>query len=177
MELIEQYRNDPDYHAKCPLYTEDKRYVWSPVQILSYNPSTSKYVVRVMKNGAVKFVGRLSLMLKNEDESTFKSRLKQCKQLQKQVEEDVRFLKYLKSIDDSVVSDLPQWQRVNIVKRLGNSPHKSIVALKNQLMQQVESEYRLNMKKIYVLRQMEDPQNARKFIELRLTTRSLNDFG
>ena len=33
------------------------------------------------------------------------------------------------------------------------------------------------MKKIYVLRQMEDPQNARKFIELRLTTRSLNDFG
>ena len=55
--------------------------MWSPVQILSYDLGTSKYVVRVMKNGAVKFVGRLSLMLKNEDEGTFRSRLKQCKEL------------------------------------------------------------------------------------------------
>jgi dynein heavy chain len=118
-------RDDPGYHAKCPHYTRDKRYVWTPVQVIGYDEEGEKYMVRVIENNTVKYVGRLSLMMKNESEKNFKARLLQCKHLQKQAEDELRFYRYVDSLDDGLVATLPEWQLKRIVEAIRRSKRKA----------------------------------------------------
>ena len=46
--------------------------MWSPVEVLEYDEAEKKYMIKLMGNGAIKLVGRLSLLFNQEDSEKFK---------------------------------------------------------------------------------------------------------
>ena len=54
--------------------------------MLNYDPKTGKYYVKVLENGLLKFVNRLSLQFKDEDPQKFEERLNLTKDRQKKAD-------------------------------------------------------------------------------------------
>lgn len=106
-EWIEKCKNSPPPHAKSPVYV-DKKYTWVPVEVLSFDQEKKKYYVKVLENSQRKYVGRLSLLFNEEDPEAFQRRLDLCKDLQLTAEDELRFLKYVDSHENGLVSSLPR---------------------------------------------------------------------
>ena len=69
-----------------------------------------------MQNGLLKFVNRLSLQFKDENQEKFEGRLNLTKERQKNADQSIRLLKYIESVDDSKVAPISQ----NISENLKN---------------------------------------------------------
>ena len=62
----EKYVGTPPPHAKAPIYSKGE-YIWTDVELINFDKKTGKYYVKVIENGLLKFVNRLSLQFKDED--------------------------------------------------------------------------------------------------------------
>lgn len=69
-----KYIGTPPPHGKVPIYSGGE-YIWSDVELLNYEEKTGKFYVRVLENGLLKFVNRLSIQFRDEDPSKFEERL------------------------------------------------------------------------------------------------------
>ncbi|CAD8087288.1 unnamed protein product [Paramecium sonneborni] len=167
-EIIQQFKNDKSYHAKCPFY-EGNGYLWTEVQILDFDQIQQKYIVKIMKNDQVKTISRLSLMLKTENETEFNQRLQQCRILQKQAEEELRFFKYVNTIPDQLVTAMPIQTKINIKKKLKLNKQQHVD------FEQIEFEYKLFMKKFLTLQRMNQSEYIKDFIQNRIKMRNVND--
>ncbi|CAD8081115.1 unnamed protein product [Paramecium sonneborni] len=167
-EIIEQFKNDKSYHAKCPFY-QGNGYLWTDVQILDYDEQQQKFIVKILKNDQIKAVTRLSLMLKTENEADFNQRLQQCRILQKQAEEELRFFKYVTNIPDQLVTTIPVQTKINIKKKL------KLNKLQNIDFEQIDFEYKLFMKKFLTLQRMNSSDYFTDFIQNRIKIRNMND--
>ena len=74
------------------------------VELISFDEKNEKFYIRVLQNGLLKFVNRLSIQFKDEDESKFEERLNLTKERQKIADQSIKLLRYIESIDDNIVS-------------------------------------------------------------------------
>lgn len=160
-------------HAKSPIYI-NKRYLWAGVEILGWSKEMNKFLVKILLNGSEKYVSRLSLMFLTEDHSKFMERVQVCKQRQQRAEDEIRFFKYVESKNDQLVSSLDEETYKNILmktRKKKEEENQIIGRLINSLMEQVQMEYKLFMKKVVVLKEMLNAENLEKFKNLRIKLR------
>lgn len=143
--------------------------------MLAYEYKEAKYRVRVVATGQEKLVTRLSLLFFNEDPDKFKERVNQCKRRKEVVEAELRFTDLVDSVPTDQVSTLSKEHRFFFLsKSVRDSdkfdPDKIYVTFKN-LLRVVEEEYIRQMKKCVVLKEMEDPANFEKFMNLKVPIR------
>jgi hypothetical protein len=62
--------NTPPPHGKAPIY-QGGQYIWVDIELLNYDEKAGKFYIRVLQNGLLKFVNRLSLQFKDEDPAKF----------------------------------------------------------------------------------------------------------
>lgn len=84
-------------HALSPVF-DNGQYLWKPVEVHDYVAEQRKYKVKVLCTGQVKLVTRLSLLFFDEDPELFRKRVNNCKELQAQVEAELRFTDLVDSI-------------------------------------------------------------------------------
>lgn len=105
----------------------------------------------------------------------FKKRVNNCKQLQAQVEAELRFTDLVDSISSDQVSILSKERRHNCLNKCVRASDKfdpdKVYATFKHLMRVVEEEYVRQMKKCIVLREMQDPAKAEKFSKLKIPLR------
>ena len=63
-EWATKYIGTPPPHGKAPIYSKGE-YIWTDIELINYDPKTGKYYVKVLENGLLKFVNRLSLQFKD----------------------------------------------------------------------------------------------------------------
>ena len=63
--------------------------------------------MKVLENGLLKFVNRLSLQFKDEDSQKFEERLNLTKERQKKADESIKLLKYIENVNDRAVAPMP----------------------------------------------------------------------
>lgn len=78
----------------CPRYV-DRKYFWTPVDVLKYDKQNDKFLVQVHGQNIQKWVVRLSIKFNEEDLEAFKERVELSKQRQINAEDEKRFLKYV----------------------------------------------------------------------------------
>jgi dynein heavy chain len=174
-------------HARCPFYRNGK-YVWLPVKVLSYNDEEDRYLVKHVENGVQKYVERLSLLFDQEDKNQFKERIYQCKYYQRRAEDEIRFQNYAETIPLEKVSILSQKWIENILQKTLPSRRKvreeeqaMLISGGNRMIKTVEAEYVREMKKLFVLAEMQDKVKKDKFspmkIELRRDNKMVDYYG
>lgn len=104
-QWVAKYANTPPPHGKAPIY-QGGEYVWVDVELLSYDEKSGKFYIRVLQNGLLKLVNRLSIQFKDEDQGKFEERLNLTKNRQKNADQSIKLLKYIESIDDKSVAPL-----------------------------------------------------------------------
>jgi hypothetical protein len=153
-------------HALSPVY-DNGSYLWKPVEVYKYDSDEKKYFVKVMATGQEKLVTRLSLLFFDEDPEQFRKRVNNCKELQAQVEAELRFTDLVDSISSDKVSILSKERRYNFLNKCVRESDKfdpdRVYAAFKHLMRVVEEEYVRQMKKCIVLKEMQDPNMASKF--------------
>jgi hypothetical protein len=97
------------------------QYVWVDIELLNYDDKTGKFYVKVLQNGLLKFVSRLSLQFKDEDPAKFGERLNLTKERQKTADQAIRLLKFIEAIDDKTVSPMDQTTIENLKSRYGST--------------------------------------------------------
>lgn len=105
-EWLKKYLDEKPPHGQSPIYSNGQ-YIWTDIQLLNYDQASGKFYVKVLENGLLKFVNRLSLKFKDEDAANFEKRVELSKQRQRYAEEQTRLLKYINKIPDSLVSEVP----------------------------------------------------------------------
>eukprot|EP00825_Cyclidium_porcatum_P047874 TRINITY_DN786_c0_g1_i4.p1 TRINITY_DN786_c0_g1~~TRINITY_DN786_c0_g1_i4.p1 ORF type:complete len:916 (+),score=181.33 TRINITY_DN786_c0_g1_i4:48-2795(+) len=179
-QWVLKYKNTPPPHGQCPIYI-NKQYDFTQIEVKGYNEEKKKFIVKMLTNGQVKLVTRLSLIFKDENTEAFTQRKEFAKYLQKQANEEIRYYRYIDQQPSELVKGMKEeWKHEILDKlslkknRLTNQDKKANLKLDKQiqtLLTQVESEYTLFMKKCIVTEQMKDPENAKKFQELRLSNK------
>lgn len=182
-EILERCRAKPDQcHGLSPTY-EDYEYIWRPVYVLGYE--NKRWKVQMYTTGQVKFVTRLSLVFYEEDPQKFLQRVKNCKALQKQVNDELYFTNLVDSISPNLVSVLSKERRFNLLKKSMREKNdvgrEKVAETFKQLLRVVEEEYIRQMKKFIVLKDFLNPTTHGKYEELkvpvRLPTRSARYLG
>ena len=74
----------------------------------------------MLKDNSVKWVVRLSVMFKDEDQDAFKQRVELSKQRQQNAEDEMRFLKYVDSQPDKQASVLSPGLQNGIVRKVND---------------------------------------------------------
>jgi len=150
---------------------------------LEYNKELMKYKVNVTNKNITKWVVRLSIMFLSEDETLFKERIEQCKNLQSDSENEYRLRKYVENISIHNVSPLTKEIKARIFNRVVENNTRvdawnwteSFLSLKKEM----EDSYILNQKKYMVLNEMKDPKNHSKFtkekIPIKIKTEDVPD--
>jgi hypothetical protein len=69
-EWIKKYINTPPPHGKAPIYSKGE-YIWTDIELINYDEKSGKFYVKVLENGLLKFVSRLSIQFKDEDPAKF----------------------------------------------------------------------------------------------------------
>ena len=174
-EWLKKCKEIPPPHAVSPIYM-NKRYVWTGVEIVSFDKKLKKFMVKIMVNGNEKMVSRLSLMFKGEDHAKFMERVQLCKQRQQRAEDEIRFFKYVEAKNDDFVGFLDLEAKRNILAKTrkikkNEEESQQVTRLIDGLMKQVEMEYKLFMKKVVVLREMQEEDGGEKFRALRIRMR------
>jgi len=93
-EWASKYVGTPPPHGKAPIYHKGE-YIWTDVELINYDQKTGKYYIKVLENGLLKFVSRLSLQFKDEDPQKFEERLNLTKDRQKKADESIKLVKYI----------------------------------------------------------------------------------
>lgn len=83
----------------------------------------------MLQNGLLKFVNRLSIQFKDEDQSKFEERLNLTKERQKNADQSIKLLKYIESIDDKTVAPMDKGIVENLKTKYGNIHHTFQVLL------------------------------------------------
>lgn len=81
-------------HGTTPVY-DNKIYVWKPCSVLAYDINSKKFQVLVISTQQKKWVTRLSLLFYKENKAKFDLRLETCKKQQKEVEDEIRFARFV----------------------------------------------------------------------------------
>jgi len=176
---IEKCKAKPDAtHAKTLVYSNYK-YIWADVKVLEYDPKRNKFLVQVVNQPTLKYVGRLSLQFNDEDPEKFKRRVDLAKERQFTAEDELRFYKYVDSQSDSNVSLLQPEEKKKIQNKLFTKKGKDekMYNLKSleSLMDEVEKLFKLHMKKFNIISEMKDPQTHYKFNTLRIKIRERDE--
>lgn len=74
MEWANKYVGTPPPHGKAPIYSKGE-YVWTDIELINYDQKSGKFYIKVLENGLLKFVSRLSIQFKDEDPQKFEERL------------------------------------------------------------------------------------------------------
>ena len=140
-------------------------YLWQPCEILDYCAEAKKYTIQFVGSQEQKKVIRLNIRLYSEDHDDFRTRQNVARNMMQIAKNDTNFVKYLDRIEDKrVVSLRPEIMDriVAIVRKNKDIPHFG------QLMQEVQSNYLLHMKKLVAISDMHDPLNQDLFRSLKL---------
>ena len=114
-DILARCQAKPDVvHALSPTY-DNYEYVWKPVYVIDY--VNNRWRVKDSATGHIKNVTRLSLLFLDEDPQAFLKRVKDCKMLQKQVNDELMFTSLVDSISPDNVSVLSKQKRFNILKK------------------------------------------------------------
>ena len=172
-EIVERCQARPDkIHGLSPTY-ENYEYVWRPVYVLGYE--NNRWKVKVFATGQIKSVTRLSLVFFDENSEQFLKRVKNCKTLQKKVDDEILFTNLVDSISSGSVSILSKEQRFNILKKSMREKNdigrKKVAETFKQLLRVVEEEYIRQMKKFIVLKDFQNHSSHEKFQELKIPLR------
>lgn len=161
-------------HAKCPMFKNGK-YIWVDVQVLSFDCEKNRFTVRVTNSDKelVKSVSRLSIYFKKENLSKFRERISQCKMYQQKAEEEMRFIRFTEAVNSEYVRPLPEFFFQGIFKRVFLLKiHKFDMfkeqAIFSEMMRIVHAEYLREMKKCFVLDEMQDPTKKNFFEEKKI---------
>jgi hypothetical protein len=161
-----------EIHALCPTY-ENYEYVWRPVHVLDYVNKRWKVVDHT--TGAVKLVTRLSILFLDEDPQAFLKRVKDCKMLQKNVNDELMFTSLVDSISPDHVSILSKQRRFNLLKKSMREKtdigREKIAETFKHLLRVVEEEYIRQMKKCIILKEMQNVSTHDRFQNLRVPIR------
>jgi len=164
-------------HAKTLVYSNYK-YIWADVKVLEYDPKRNKFLVQVLNQPTLKYVGRLSLQFNDEDPQKFKLRLDLAKERQLTAEDEMRFYKYVDSQSDTNISLLQPEEKKKIQNKLftkkGNEKMYNLKSLES-LMDEVEKLFKLHMKKFNIISEMKDPQTHYKYNTLRIKVRERDE--
>jgi hypothetical protein len=104
-EWARKYIGTPPPHGKAPIYSKGE-YVWADIELLNYDEKSGKYYVKVLENGLLKFVNRLSLQFRDEDPQKFEERLSLTKDRQKKADDAIKLLKYIENVNDKAVAPM-----------------------------------------------------------------------
>jgi hypothetical protein len=63
-EWTKKYVGTPPPHGKAPVFYKGE-YVWTDIELINYDPKSEKFYIRVLDNGLLKFVSRLSIQFKD----------------------------------------------------------------------------------------------------------------
>lgn len=172
-EMLARCQAKPDQvHALSPTY-ENYEYVWKPVYVLDY--VNKRWKVKDQSTGQIKFVTRLSLLFLDEDPQAFLKRVKDCKMLQKQVNDELRFTSLVDSISADNVSILSKQRRFNLLKKSMREKtdigREKIAETFKHLLRVVEEEYVRQMKKCIILKEMQNFGTHDRFNNLKIPIR------
>lgn len=172
-EMLARCQAKPDQvHALSPTY-ENYEYVWRPVYVLDY--VNKRWKVKDQSTGQIKFVTRLSLLFLDEDPQAFLKRVKDCKMLQKQVNDELRFTSLVDSISADNVSILSKQRRFNLLKKSMREKtdigREKIAETFKHLLRVVEEEYVRQMKKCIILKEMQNYNTHDRFNNLKIPIR------
>ncbi|CAD8115295.1 unnamed protein product [Paramecium sonneborni] len=103
-EWVEICKKSNPPHAKCPMFDQTDKYIWTDVEVLGFE--NGKFEVKILRSNKIKRIGRLSLQFYQEDPIKFEQRVELCKQRQKNADDELRFQKYVDSFPDSMTSTL-----------------------------------------------------------------------
>lgn len=101
------YIGTPPPHGKAPIYSKGE-YVWTDIELINYDHKSGKFYVKVLENGLLKFVSRLSIQFKDQDPQKFEERLNLTKERQKSADEAIKLLRFIETVDDKVVAPMPE---------------------------------------------------------------------
>lgn len=76
--------------------------------------------MKVLENGLLKFVNRLSLQFKDEDSQKFEERLALTKDRQKKADEAIKLLKFVEGVSDKAVAPMPPKLSDTLKSNFGN---------------------------------------------------------
>lgn len=174
-EWLEYCHDRPmEAHALSPVF-ENGDYVWKPVRVIDYDFNEKKWKVVVSQTGQVKFVTRLSLLFFAENAENFKKRVNMCKERQNIVEAELRFTTLVDSISAEKVSVLSKERRYNFLSKCVRESDKfdpdKVYNTFKHLMRIVEEEYIRQMKKIIILKDMQDPATHGKYHQMKIPIR------
>lgn len=172
-EMVAKCQAKPDQvHALSPTY-ENYEYVWKPVYVLDY--VNKRWKVKDQSTGQIKFVTRLSILFLDEDPQAFLKRVKECKMLQKNVNDELMFTSLVDSISPDNVSILSKQRRFNLLKKSMREKtdigREKIAETFKHLLRVVEEEYIRQMKKCIILREMQNVNTHDRFKNLKIPIR------
>ena len=73
-QWVKKYLGTPPPHGKAPIYFKGQ-YVWTDIEVINFDQKSGKFYIKVLENGLLKFVSRLSIQFKDEDHQKFEERL------------------------------------------------------------------------------------------------------
>lgn len=106
-EWVRLYQNTPPPHGKAPIFSKGE-YIWTDIELINYDQKSGKFYVKVLENGLLKFVSRLSIQFKDEDAQKFEERLNLTKERQRAADEAIKLLRYIETVDDKIVAPMPE---------------------------------------------------------------------
>ena len=173
-EWVEFCQDKPGPHAMSPVY-EKGSYNWEPVDVLSYNASEKKFLVKIRKTSQQKKVQRLALRFNDEEEANFEQRVTQARELQSNYEAHTRFIDYIDAISGGKISQMRDLLKNHIIRKAvatnkSFENEKYVPMLKN-LMAVAEEEYARAMKKCIVLLKMQNPKYDEEFLQKKIKVR------
>lgn len=172
-EMLARCQAKPDQvHALSPTY-ENYEYVWKPVYVLDY--VNKRWKVKDQSTGQIKYVTRLSILFLDEDPQAFLKRVKDCKMLQKNVNDELMFTSLVDSISPDNVSILSKQTRFNLLKKSMREKteigKEKIAETFKHLLRVIEEEYIRQMKKCILLREMQNVNTHERFQNLKVPIR------
>lgn len=105
-EWSSKYVGTPPPHGKAPIYSKGE-YVWTDIELINYDHKSGKFYIKVLENGLLKFVSRLSIQFNDEDPQKFEERLNLTKERQRNADEAIKLLRFIETVDDNVVAPMP----------------------------------------------------------------------
>lgn len=150
------------------------------MQVLDYDESDEKFLVKVMATGLQKWVIRLSLLFNHEDPVKHMARIDLAKSRMRTAEDETRFLQFIDGMPlDASAKLLPNWRKeiVNFTyRRAPNAPEERIgdfdeAKLVKDLLNELEIDYIRQIKKGILLREMQYNSDVYAWRDARIQNR------
>jgi len=123
--LDECKKSDSEIHGYTIIYINNK-YEWNPCSIITYIEETKRYRVKVLSNGFIKDVTRLSLRFASENKQQFDKRVKLTKQLREEYESNYKLSLLISRVTNDAYYTISKELKTKIFNHLLESLPKKV---------------------------------------------------